>query len=164
MLDTHRPSRTWLVWLLGSAAGLLLIALAMYLLPLQPNVVALQLTYGPAAFQAVLDTWGPVGVQLFRSHLLPDGALLICYGAFGYLLTVRTRLFESQTSMRKVYLAWLMPVAALCDAVENALHWHLTALSKSAGHFWYTLAGLSATLKFGLVFAFMFSALLVRRR
>lgn len=164
MPDTHQQSRPWHVWLLGAAVALLLTGLAIYLSPLQPNILALQLTFTPGSFQAVLDAWHPEGVQLFRSHLLPDGLLLICYGAYGYLLTIQTRLFESQSDKRKMILAWLMPVAAICDAVENFLHWYLTALNEFAGHFWYALAGLSSMLKFGLIIAFVVSALVARRR
>jgi len=45
------------------AAGLsvvLLVDLGVYLSPLAPGVVALQLTWSPEAFAAMLHAWGPV--------------------------------------------------------------------------------------------------------
>ncbi|APW44824.1 hypothetical protein RS694_11220 [Rhodoferax saidenbachensis] len=111
----------------GIAALLLFIGLAVYLLPLQPNLVALQFAGNADAFQAILAQWQPAGVALFRSHLPVDAALLLAYGAFGYLLTTRTAVFARYTPAWRLRVSALMPVAALADVGENILHWYLTS-------------------------------------
>ena len=63
------------VWALGLASVALFMGLGWYLQPLQPNIVALQFTFSPDAFQAVLDAWGAQGVQRFRLHLVIDDVL-----------------------------------------------------------------------------------------
>ena len=109
----------------GIAALLLFIGLAVYLLPLQPNIVALQFAFNAEAFRAILGQWGPEGVALFRSHLPVDVVLLVAYGTFGYLLTTRTTVFASYTSLVRLRISVLMPVAAVADAMEDMLHWYL---------------------------------------
>jgi len=110
----------------GVAALLLFIALAVYLLPLQPNIVALQFAFHTEAFRTILDQWQPAGVALFRSHLPADCVLLVLYGTFGYLLATRTPVFARYTPAWRQRVAAFMPVGALADAGENILHWTLT--------------------------------------
>ena len=111
----------------GIAALLLFIALAIYLLPLQPNIVALQFAFNADAFRAILEQWQPEGVALFRSHLPVDAVLLVAYGAFGYLFTTRTEVFARYTPVWRMRISVFMPVAAVADAVEDVLHWYLTS-------------------------------------
>jgi hypothetical protein len=59
-------------WATGIAALLLFIGLAIYLLPLQPNIIALQFAFNAEAFRAILAQWQPEGIALFRSHLPVD--------------------------------------------------------------------------------------------
>ena len=114
------------VWATGIAALLLFIGLAVYLLPLQPNIVVLQFAGNADAFRAILNQWQPAGVALFRSHLPADCVLLALYGAFGYLLTTRTTVFARYTPMWRQRVSAVMPVAALAVVGENILHWYLT--------------------------------------
>ena len=154
------------VWALGLASVALFMGLGWYLQPLQPNIVALQFTFSPDAFQSVLDAWGPQGVQLFRLHLVIDDVLLLCYGAFGYLLVQRSAWFGSflPTSQRRV--AALMPLAALCDAVENLLHGYLTGEGVVAAPALYGAAGVASSLKWLclLLFALLCAVAAWRRR
>lgn len=110
----------------GIAALLLFVGLAIYLLPLQPNIVALQFAFNAGTFRAILEQWGPEGVALFRSHLPVDVVLLVAYGTFGYLFTTRTAVFAQYTPVWRMRISVFMPVAALADAVEDILHWYLT--------------------------------------
>ncbi|MFY8041292.1 MAG: hypothetical protein ACOVOD_00015 [Rhodoferax sp.] len=142
--------------------------LGLYLAPLQPSLVALQFTFTPEAFGQVLQAWGPEGVQRFRNHLPVDGLLLLSYSAAGYLAVTRTRLFEPlETRLPLQWVALLLPLAALCDAGENLLHWWLTGgdpLSSLVGTSWYWAAGLCATFKWLGFVAFAIAALLARLR
>lgn len=142
------PAQYRAAWALGGASLLLLLALGAYLAPLQPNIVVLQFSFTPAAFAEVLAQWRPEGVLRYRLQLLMDYALLLCYGTFGYVAARAWRVAR-----------WLMPLAALCDALENALHWHLSApLTEGAAHLspWlYVAAGVSATFKWLLLGAFL---------
>jgi hypothetical protein len=146
------------VWVPGLTSLALLIALAVYLLPLHPNIVALQFTFTAADFGSVLGTWTPQGVALFRAHLPVDCLLLLDYGVFGYLLARHTSVFSRSTVPVQRFLLWAMPLAAVCDLGENALHWYLTSGVASAAPGWYLLAGLCSMSKFALMGVFGVSA------
>ncbi len=135
------------VWALGVAALAVFVGLGWYLQPLQPNIVALQFTFSPDAFQTVLNAWGAQGVQRFRMHLVIDDVLLLCYGAFGYLLVQRSAWFGSFSPASQRRVAALMPLAALCDAVENLLHGYLTGEGVVAAPAVYGAAGAAASAK-----------------
>lgn len=138
-------ARMRLTLALGIAALLLFIGLAVHLAPLKPGIVALQLSFDAASFQAVLSSWQAEGLALYRSHLPADFVLLLLYGAFGYRLGRHlrpgSRLFT-----------WALPVAAVADAAENGLHLALTAGATVTAQAPYLLAGLAATAKW-LAFA-----------
>ena len=110
----------------GLAVLLLFVGLAIHLLPLQPNILALQFAFNAEAFRAILAEWQPEGVALFRSHLPVDVVLLVAYGVFGYLFTTRTEVFAKYTPVWRLRISVFMPVAAVADAVEDILHWYLT--------------------------------------
>lgn len=154
--------------LAAAACVLLFIGLGIYLAPLQPSVVALQFTFTPEAFAQVLQAWGPEGVQRFRTHLPVDGFLLLSYGAAGYLAVARTRFFEPLATWLPLrWLALLLPLAAVCDAGENLLHWGLTG-SGAVVSPWaaacYLLAGLCASAKWAGILVFVVAAGLVQVR
>lgn len=142
------------VWLLGGAALVLFAALAAFLAPLEPGVLQLQLAFSPRAFGAVMHFWSPQDLARYRAHLPWDFLLLGCYGAFGLLLTRRSGLFARHAPAARLVVASLMPAAALCDAVENALHLWLTAAPRFGVAPAYLLSGLAATLKWLLLIAF----------
>ena len=136
------------VWFFGLLSLLLLLGLTVFLLPLQPTIVALQLAFSPASFQAVLRAWQPQGVALFRAHLLPDTVFLLCYGVFGYLLATRTTVFCRFDARLQRALPWLMPVAAGADAFENILHWILTGSNGAAWMAWVPISASFSSIKF----------------
>ena len=137
----------------GIAALLLFMGLAVYLSPLQPNIVALQFAFNAEAFRTILGQWGPEGVALFRPHLPVDVVLLVAYGTFGYLLTTRTRVFAEYTSLWRLRVAVLMPVAAVADAAEDLLHWYLTGGHLGGAGLLVPIASAYSALKFaGIAF------------
>lgn len=138
----------------GLASITLFLGLGWYLSPLQPNIIALQLTFTPSAFLAVLDAWQPQGVARFRTHLPVDGLLLLCYAGFGYLFVAQTAWTSGLSTHGRRIASALLPLAALFDAGENLLHWHLTAISGPAEPWLYLLAGCCAALKW--IFVVMF--------
>ena len=152
--------------LAAAACVLLFGGLGIYLAPLQPSVVALQFTFTPEAFAQVLQAWGPEGVQRFRNHLVVDGLLMLSYGAAGYLAVARTHFFEPLANRLPLrWVALLLPLAALCDAGENLLHWELTgsdALAAPAVAAWYLAAGLCAAFKWVGIGVFALAALIAR--
>ncbi len=154
--------------LAAAACVLLFGGLGIYLAPLQPSVVALQFTFTPEAFAQVLQAWGPEGVQRFRTHLPVDGFLLLSYGAAGYLAVARTRFFEPLATWLPLrWLALLLPMAAVCDAGENLLHWGLTgrdALAAPAVTAWYLAAGLCAAFKWAGIGVFALAAFTAQLR
>jgi hypothetical protein len=155
-----------LAWILGLNALALLVALVGYLASLQPNILALQFSFDQASFQSVLASWQPMGVLRYRIHLPIDFGLLICYGAFGYVVTRNTLVFAGFSPLARMGVCWSMPAAALCDAIENSLHWHLTSRAAHADSLLYPIAGVSSVLKFALLGFFLLSyiAAVVRPR
>lgn len=147
----------------GLIALALFVGLAVYLAPLNPSLVALQLSFTQVGFTSILAAWKPQGVALFRTHLPVDGVLLLAYGVFGYTFVNRSNFFGLYSVATRKRLAYLLPAAALADCAENVMHWMLTspdAAAGSVGMDWpYALAGGCATLKwlgltgFGLSFA-----------
>lgn len=146
-------------WILGLTSLALLAALAAYLSPLQPDILALQFSFNPASFQAILEAWKPEGVLRYRSHLPIDYGLLLCYGAFGFVLASKTAVFTKFSPATQALLSWVMPLAALCDAVEDSLHWRFTSGVQQAESSLYLVAGISATLKWTLLGIFLVSVL-----
>jgi hypothetical protein len=145
------------------ASAVLLTGLGVYLMPLQPSIVALQFTFSTEAFLAVLQAWKPAGVELFRSHLAVDGVLMLCYGAFGYLLAIRTAVFGRMSSEARHKLSLMMPVAACADAMENILHWLITGNTAEAWLWLVPLASVCASVKFAGIFGFGAAVWLARR-
>jgi hypothetical protein len=143
-----------LVWFTGVAALLLFAGLAWYLAPLQPGVLALQLAFTPRAFAEVIHAWPPEHLLRYRSHLPVDFLLLASYGTFGYLLASRSGLFVQYPRSFRIAAAWALPLAAICDATENALHWWLTAMPRFGVVLPYFVSATSSTLKWALLFAF----------
>lgn len=136
-----------------------------YLLPLQPNMVALQaLVFTPQEFHSILNAWGPQGVQRFRNHLPVDGFFLLCYGALGYLLAVHTGLFAQWSGAARRAAALMLPIAADFDAAENLLQWHLSALQAPAEPLLYLISGTASMLKWLLIVLFVSSCALARAR
>lgn len=147
------------VWLLGSAALALFTALAIHLAPLDPGALQLQLAFSPRAFGAVVHAWSPQDLARYRAHIPWDFLLLVCYGAFGLLLTRRSRLFVPYAPAARMAVASLTPAAALCDAVENGLHLWLTAAPRFGVAPAYLLSALAATAKWALLAAFALAVL-----
>ena len=139
----------------GLAALLLFVAISIYLAPLKPNIVELQLAFGPAAFQRVIELWQAEGVRLFRSHFVADFALLACYGVNGYLFASRTSLFQRYSQAAKNSVVFSMPFAAVCDAIENCLHLYFTAPGTSAASVLYPVSATCSTLKFVLILIYL---------
>lgn len=147
-------------WILGLTSLTLLVALAAYLSPLQPSILALQFTFNQPSFQAILAAWKPEGVLLYRSHLPIDFGLLLFYGGFGYVLASKTAVFTPFSPVTGVLLRWLAPLAALCDMVEDALHWRFTSGVPQPDSSLYLVSGISSTLKCALLGVFLLSVLL----
>jgi len=155
---------TALVWAWGFAALALFAGLAVFLAPLEPGVVALQLTFTPRAFAAIVHAWPPEDLARYRAHLPVDVALLLAYGTFGRLLATRTRVFARAGTRVHAALAWAMPLAAAFDACEDALHAWLTEAPRFDVPQAYALAGGCAAAKWTLLVAFALAALLALAR
>lgn len=107
--------------------------LASMLLPLEPSVLRLQLAFDVDMFWSILDRWGEAGVAVFRSHFPWDAVHPLLYGAMGWLLVTRTPLYAELSPGAQWAFRWMLPMAAACDGVENALHWHLLGLPHGSG-------------------------------
>lgn len=147
-----------IVWLTGGMAAALLAGTALYLAPLEPGVLTLQLAFSPRVFGQIVHLWPAEHLARYRSHFAADFALLACYGAFGWLLATRTALFASRPAVLRAWAKWALPLAATFDATENALHLWLTEAPRFGVAWAYTAAALAASLKWALLLAFAFAA------
>lgn len=142
------------VWFFGIAAAVIFAASSVMLAPLAPGPLALQLAFTPQAFASVIHAWSPGQLARYRAHLPLDFVLLACYGAFGYLLASRTRLFLAWRPTARAAARWCLPAAAGFDAVENVLHLWLTAMPRFDVTLPYFAAALCAAIKWLLLCAF----------
>lgn len=152
-----------LAWLSGALSLLLFIAMVVHSAPLSPSIPALQFTFTPAAFQAILAHWGPAGVARFKSHFVIDFPFLLSYGVFGYLYARQSKLLACLSARPRHLLSWTLPGAALLDAGENLLHLHLLTAPTEPPAL-YLLAGLVASLKWTAIAAFIVGLLVVANR
>lgn len=148
------PTPVRLVWLVGLVALGLALGIAWYLAPLRPNVLALQFAFTPRAFGEVIHFWSAEQLLRFRAHLPADGALLLSYGLFGYLLASRTKLFGPLSPGGRRWATWALPLAAAFDAAENALHLWLTEAPRFGVPLSYALAAGCASLKWLAIVGF----------
>ena len=149
----------------GLATLTLGVALALYLCPLQPGVLALQFAATPRAFALVVHAWGETGLARYRAHLPWDFVLLASYAAFGWLLARHGGLFGALPPPLRALAAAALPLAAAFDAGENLLHLWLTAAPRFGLAWLYALSAAVATLKwvFVLAFAALVCTALLRR-
>ncbi|KAB2927239.1 MAG: hypothetical protein F9K30_04540 [Dechloromonas sp.] len=138
----------------GLAAAALAGGIAWYLAPLTPNVLQLQFAVTPRAFGDIIHYWSAEQLQRFRAHLPADCLLLLCYGLFGHLLATRSSLFAASRGFLRHWARWALPLAALCDAAENALHWWLTEVPRFATVWPYFCATACASAKWLLLLAY----------
>ena len=117
---------------------------------LQPGATVLQFAWTPRGFGEIVHVWPPEDLARYRRHLPVDCLLLLAYGSFGWLLATRTALFASLPGRAR----FVLPLAAVFDAVENALHAWLTEMPRFGMHGLYLLSTTCSALKWALLFGF----------
>lgn len=139
-------------------SGLLVVVLAVVTFwmtaGLQPGVTVLQFAWTPRGFGEIVHVWSPGDLARYRLHLPVDSLLLLAYGSFGWLLATRTALFASLPGRVRVAARFVLPLAAVFDAVENALHAWLTEMPRFGMHGLYLLSTTCSALKWALLFGF----------
>ncbi len=122
--------------------------------PLKPNVVFLQFTFTEEAFRRVLCLWGPDGVTRFNSHFPLDYGFLTSYAIFGASLGTWIS-GHAASSVASSALPWLLPTAALFDAIEDQFHQrHVAAVDGSFPRVSFLAAGMTASAKWMLLLVF----------
>tara|TARA_R110001583_G_scaffold100991_1_gene247303 strand:+ start:2517 stop:3032 length:516 start_codon:yes stop_codon:yes gene_type:complete len=150
------------VGFLAIIATLLFAAMAIYTSPLEPSIPEIQLTFTASAFNAILAEWKPAGVHLFKVHFLIDYPFLVSYGALGYLISIKTRLFTGVAPLVRTLHAISLPVAAVADATENALHLFFLFKAGPVAQSLYFVAGTVVSIKWLLIVTFVGSAIYAR--
>lgn len=152
------------LWAIGLVGLVTFCGIAWYLAPLTPNVVALQFSFTPAKFGFVIHSWSAEHLARYRAHFVADFLLLLCYGAFGYLCATRTRVFATLPAWLQWSSKWALPLAALFDATENALHLWLTEVPRFGYRVVYFVAASCSVAKWALLFSFALLVLLALAR
>jgi len=140
-------------YLLALGALTLFGGISLYLLPLEPNLLALQFSFNQHDFQTVTAQWQGEALQRFTLHFWADFALLLCYGLWGYRLISSGSIAWHLPPYWRNLGAWLLPLAAVCDALENLLQFYLLQ-QPTAPAALYALAGMAALLKWLLFIGF----------
>jgi hypothetical protein len=153
-MTLSQPPPLRAVWLSGLLALALFTGLAWYLSPLKPGVVALQFAFTPQAFGEIIHQWSPEDLQRYRRHLPVDFILLATYGLFGYLLVRRAPFFRSCAPLLRRLASWLLPVAAIFDALENAQHGWVTEVPRFGVPAVYAASASFSALKWALILGF----------
>ncbi len=156
---TDTPRRQSGRWRLALLATLVFVVsqanLVRLIGPLEPNIVVLQTRFTAEAFWSVLQAWGPEGLARYRAHLPYDWLHPFLYGVMGWLWVRRTPLFTRWPARRSRALSWSLPLAAVCDLLENALHVALLARPPGGSALFVALAGTASSLKWFLAVAFV---------
>jgi hypothetical protein len=139
-------------------------ALALYLAPLQPGVLALQLAWQPRAFGAIIHVWPAEHLARYRAHLPFDFLLIAAYAVFGHACVSCTRWFASCAAWVQRSAKFALPLAGVFDGLENLLHYWLTAAPRFGVPELYALAAACAALKWLLLFGFALALLWVLAR
>lgn len=137
---THRKTA---LWLCGLAAMALFAAMQVLLSDLHPSLLALQFAFTPAAFQQVLDAWQVPGIATYLKHFAFDFPFLACYGVLGFLAM-------PAGSARR----WVLPAAAVFDAVENTCHLVLIASLPTLSPVLVAFSGAASVTKSVLIASF----------
>ncbi len=134
------------------------------LAPLDPGILALQFAFTPQAYWRIIDLWGASGLAIYRAHFAYDNFHPFFYGAFGYLLIARTRVFDASRLRCAALLA--LPLAGLFDLSENAAQIFLLGQPHGIESIMIPLSATCSLLKWGLVlgFAAMLSIQWMRQR
>ncbi len=149
-----RDKRRLAVWASGVLAALLWLMMAWQLRVLTPGVVALQFAWDPQTFGRIIHVWSPEDLALYRRFLLVDHGFLLAYGAFGWLLATRTRVFVSLSAGLQGFARVCLPLAAALDALENAFHGWLTEMPRFDVPWLYGLSTTCSALKWSLLLVF----------
>ena len=139
-------------------AGLVLAASQAYLIylvdDLRPNILVLQLTFDANGYWGILGQWGEAGREAYRGHFGYDTLHALIYAVFGYLLATRGGVFAAAEARLGRRAAWMLPVAALLDLLENHLQLQLLAGPSGAQVAAIPLSALCSAAKWALALAF----------
>lgn len=121
---------------------------------LEPSIFALQLSFTAEQFWRVVSAWGAAGVQRYMDHFPYDFLHPLVYGCMGVVWVRDTRLFEAWPAGLRRFWAWSLPVAAMCDLLENVLHIRLLTSGPGSGSSLVLIAGAAASCKWLLAVLF----------
>lgn len=117
------------------------------------GIVSLELAGTPEVAQRIYAAWGESGHEAAQFNITIDFLYLLAYGFALSIGCAVARLWWQRRSalLGRVgaALTWLMLVAALSDACENAMLWHM--LHDTTNTLWPTLARGFALVKFALL-------------
>ena len=152
--------------MLAFLAALLFVSMATYTSSVKPSIPELQLTFSHAAYQHITGMWSVAEMDRFRMHFLIDFPFLLSYGALGYRMAGSPTIFRALSVANRARLALALPVAAMADCVENVFHLLFISADEPLPEFAYFMAGMTASLKWLLITAFVaaFIAALLRNR
>lgn len=157
MSETGRAMRRGDLILL-TAAALLYVASQAHIIwilgPQAEDILRFQTTFSPAAFWRIVDAWGAEGVARYLAHFPYDTLHAPIYGLLGVVIATRTPLFGPEGHWPRWLAGAALPLAALCDLVENYGHETLLRTGPAADPGLVPLAASFASAKWLIVALF----------
>lgn len=166
-LDNNK-NKHWAALALFS--GLLFIASQAHLMwilrELQPNIMMLQLSFNPPQFWQIWQGWAEAGQAAFHRHLNWDFIHPLIYGLFGFSLSryLQARTQSGFIRLRLNLLAYLLPIAGVCDIAENLCHQYAVGLVVGSPDWHIPLAASFASVKWFLIVVFFIQLIAVVRK
>ena len=149
-------NRNFVIVIIATAAYIASQAnLARILGPLDPSIFALQLAFTPEQFWQVIEKWGTNGVSRYQSHFIYDFIHPFIYAALGYVWVRYTTLFLAMSNGANKFFAAALPVAGLCDLVENSIHVYLLSHGSGFGGNLVLVSGTASSIKWALAAIFI---------
>lgn len=144
-------------WTFGFASIALMLALAVHLRTVKPRIHKAQVTFSESGFRDIVRQWSPDQLAKVRSHFPLDYAFLVAYGGFG--LSLATALLHRAAlpgPFVTLIWPWVLPLVALCDALENVLHQRfLRGTPGTSPEGLFVLSGCAASAKWVLLVVYL---------
>ena len=121
-----------------------------YTAALRPIATSVQFVFSADAFHQIIHAWREQDLlNVFINHFYVDYVFLLMYAVIGYQVT-------------RTYAKWLLPAAALFDALENSMQLYLINDNTQAISLLYALSGCFSAAKWLLIVLFV--VIFVRQR
>ena len=128
--------------------------MALILSDLSGELVSLQLSFSPERFQQVYSSWSLEQQQAYRNHFGLDFVYPFAYGGF-FCVSLAHLIHKNKVADSWIWVITLPLFAGIFDCIENVFHLLLLDVNPMENAHLVLVAAISASIKWGLLFATM---------